>query len=175
MKRTIRMKQNFSFDREQVWLALTDSNLLGQWFMKNDFRPEINFEFTFRMVPQKGWDGITHCKIIEIAPLQKLVYTYKGSATGEKTLSCAGIHSETADKAAKGIFTELDTILSFTLTPICGGTNLFMEHSGFQGFKLVLISFVFGMGWKKQMKKLGTLLEKLEREKPITKKISLED
>ena len=150
-----------------MWLALTDSQLLGKWFMENDFVPSINHEFSFRMTPQKGWDGITHCKVIEIEPMERIAYTYRGSASGEKTLSCAGIHSETADKAMKGIFTELDSVLRFTLTPVCGGTTLELEHSGFNGFKLVIVSLVFSMGWKKQIKKLRTLLERMGKDEPI--------
>ncbi|OYV87848.1 MAG: ATPase [Ignavibacteriae bacterium 37-53-5] len=170
MKRTVRMKRDLPYKSGQVWLALTDSGLLGKWFMENDFMPSIGREFTFRMAPQKGWDGITHCRVTELEPLQKVAYTYRGSASGEKTLACAGIHSETADKAAKGIFTELDTVLRFTLTPTCGGTTLSLEHSGFDGFKLIIISFVFGIGWKKQIKKLGALLERMDKEVPAARK-----
>lgn len=60
--------------------------------------------------------------------------------------------------------TELDTVLRFTLTATCGGTTLSLEHSGFDSFKLVIISFVFGIGWKKQMKKLGARIEKMDKE-----------
>jgi uncharacterized protein YndB with AHSA1/START domain len=168
MNRTIRIVSHLPYKAEQVWLALTDSIMLGKWFMDNDIKPELNYEFTFRMAPQKGWDGITHCRITEVEPLKKIAYTYRGEASGEKTLACAGIHSETMDKAAKGIFAELDTVLRFTLTPICGGTTLTMEHSGYRGLKLVIISYVMGIGWKKQLKKkLPFILEKLSMEESI--------
>jgi uncharacterized protein YndB with AHSA1/START domain len=161
MKRTIRIKINLPYSQEQVWQALTTPSSLGEWFMKNDFQPQIGHEFTFRMAPQKGWDGITYCKVLTINPLQNISFTYKGQATGEKTLACAGIHSEIADKAAKTFFTQLDTVVTFTLTPTCGGTLLELHHSGFSGLKLYLVSFVMAMGWKKQLrKKLPKLLEK---------------
>ena len=164
MKRTIHITSNLPYKTEQVWQALTDSKLLGKWFMENDFKPIMNQAFTFRMAPQKGWDGITYCKVIEIEPLKKLTYTYQGSATGEKTLACAGINSEMADSVGKGIFTELDTILSFTLTPVPEGTCLTLEHSGYKGLKLVIVSFVMGMGWKKQLhKKLPLVLEQMAK------------
>lgn len=165
MKRTIHITSNLQYKTEQVWQALTDSKLLGKWFMENDFKPGLNQEFTFRMAPQKGWNGITYCKITEIEPLKKLTYTYQGSATGEKALACAGINSEMADSVGKGIFTELDTILSFTLTPTSNGTCLTMEHSGYKGLKLVIVSYVMGMGWKKQLhKKLPLVLEQIAKE-----------
>ena len=91
--------------------------------------------------------------------------TYQGFASGEKTLACAGIHSEIADSAAKGIFAELDTVLEFTLEPTCGGTILNMEQSGYKGLKMVIVSLVMGMGWKKQLfKKLPVVLEKMKKE-----------
>lgn len=165
MKRTIRIKQELPYKPEQVWLALTDSKLLGKWFMENDIKPIANHEFTFHMAPQKGWDGITYCKVIEVEQEKYISYTYQGEASGEKTLSCAGIHSDVADKAAKGIFTKLNTVLSFKLIPNSGGTILELEHSGFSGLKLVIVSFVMGMGWKKQVeKKLPNLLEKMGKE-----------
>lgn len=168
MKRTIRLKSHLPYKFEYIWLALTDAKLLGKWFMENDIKPEINHEFTFRLAPQKGWNGITYCKVIEVEPMKHIAYTYQGLASGEKALACAGIHSEMADKVTKGIFTELDTVLSFTLIPTCGGTTLAMEHSGYKGFKLVIVSLIMEMGWKKQLrKKLPLVLEKIEKEENI--------
>lgn len=141
---------------------MTDSKLLGTWFMENDIEPKLYHYFTFRMAPQKGWDGITYCQVIAIEPNRHIAYTYRGEATGEKSLACAGIHSETADKLTKGIFTLLDTVLSFTLEPTCGGTILSIEHSGYRGLKLIIISLVMQMGWKKQLKKrLPKVLEQM--------------
>jgi len=165
MERAVRIKSYLPYTQEQVWRALTDAKLLGKWFMENDLTLALEQEFTFRMAPQKGWDGITYCTITALEPLKHIAYTYKGYASGEKTLACAGIHSETADRAVKGIFAQLDTVLSFKLTPICGGTTLEMEHTGFKGLKLVIVSFVMGMGWKKQLnKKLPLVLDKIAKE-----------
>ncbi len=162
MKRTIHRKQFLPYPTAQVWEALTDHNMLGKWFMENDIQPVVGHEFTFRMEPQKGWDGITYCTITDIDENKKIAYTYQGYASGEKTLACAGIHSELADSAAKGIFAELDTLLEFSLEPTCGGTILKMEQSGYKGLKMVIVSFVMGMGWKKQLgRKLPSVLEKM--------------
>jgi Uncharacterized conserved protein len=162
MKRTIKLKTVLPYSLDKVWQALTDAKLLGHWFMENDIKPEANHYFTFRMAPQKGWDGITHCKIRAIEPLKYISYSYKGEATGEKALACAGIHSDTADKVTKGIFTKLDTVLSFTLEPTCDGTILSMEHSGYKGLKLVIVSLIMQLGWKKQLrKKLPKVLEQM--------------
>jgi len=162
MTRTIRLKTVLPHSQEKVWKALTEPKWLGNWFMENNIEPVEGHYFTFRMKPQKGWDGITHCEIIKVIPQKFISYTYSGEATGEKALACAGIHSETADKLTKGIFTKLDTVLSFTLEPVSGGTLLTMEHSGFKGLKLALISLIMQMGWKKQLrKKLPKVLERM--------------
>lgn len=165
MQRTIKLKQCFAYPPLLVWEAITDPKLLGKWFMQNDFKPVIGHEFTFRMAAQKGWDGITYCKVTELEPMHKIAYTYRGSASGEKTLACAGIHSDKADAIGKGIFTELDTVLKFTIETTCGGSCLTMEHSGYKGLKLIIVSFVMGMGWKKQLRKrLPLVLEQISKE-----------
>jgi uncharacterized protein YndB with AHSA1/START domain len=170
MERTIRLKSYLPYRPEMVWKALTDARTMGKWFMENDIKPLLGYEFTFKMAPQKGWDGITHCRIIELEPVQRIAYTYQGSASGEKTLACAGIHSEAADKVAKGIFTELDTVLRFTLETTCGGTLLKVEHSGYRGLKLVIVSLVMGWGWKKQLrKKLPLVLAQIANEEAADK------
>lgn len=165
MTRTIRLKTVLPYTQDIVWRALTEPKLLGSWFMGNNIEPTQGHYFTFRMKPQKGWDGITHCEITEVEPQKHIAYTYRGEATGEKALACAGIHSDKADKLTKGIFTRLDTFLSFTLEPTCGGTILHLEHSGYKGLKLVIISLIMQVGWKKQLtKKLPKVLERLTNE-----------
>lgn len=151
MQRTIIIKRQLPYPIEKVWKAIADGQILGKWFMPNDFEPIVGRDFTFSKPPQKGWDGITWCKVIDFQPSKTVAFTYRGEATGEKTLACAGVKSDTAVKAAKGIFTQLDTILRFTVEPSAGGTLVTLEHSGFKGFKLVIVSLVMGMGWKKIM------------------------
>lgn len=167
MRRTIKLKTVLPYQQSRIWQALTEPNLLGSWLMENDIKPRQGHCFTFRMKPQKGWDGVTHCQIIAIEPQRFISYTYRGQATGEKALACAGIHSPAADQLTKGIFTELDTVLSFRLEPTCGGTILSMEHSGYKGIKLVLISLIMQIGWRKQLKKkLPKVLEQIPDKQP---------
>src|SRR5258708_3516870 len=118
MQRTIRLEQILPHSPEVVWHALTDQRILSSWFMDNDFEPQLHQQFTFRMKPQRGWDGLTHCEVIDMVPDQRIAYTYRGEATGEKPLACAGINSPVAEEAVKGIFAQLDTVLRFTLTPV---------------------------------------------------------
>lgn len=165
MTRTIKPKTFLSYSQDKVWQASTDSKLLGSWFMENNIQLTLRHYFTFSMEPQKGWDGVTHCEITAVESRKHIAYTYRGEATVEKALACAGIHSDTADNLTKGIFTRLDTILSFTLEPTCGGTILYLKHAGYKGLKLVIISLIMQMGWEKQLvKKLPKVLERLTNE-----------
>jgi uncharacterized protein YndB with AHSA1/START domain len=182
MKRTIRIEKVLPHPVDRVWAALTDPRLLGSWLMENDFAPKLHHQFTFHMKPQRGWDGITHCEVIELDAPRRVAYTYRGEATGEKTLACAtsvGMVSENVDlklrkAAGRGVFTRLDTVLRFTLTPesSCDGTektHLLMEHEGFTGLKLVIVSVVMGMGWKKRViPRLESLLDRVGHGKART-------
>ena len=66
MQRRIRIQRVLPHPVSRVWQALTDRRTLGEWLMENDFSPVIGHQFTFRMKPQRGWDGITHCEVIEL-------------------------------------------------------------------------------------------------------------
>ncbi|MBA3871263.1 MAG: SRPBCC domain-containing protein [Anaerolineae bacterium] len=164
MERNIRLERLLPYPHEQVWQAISDQRILGSWFMPNDLVPKLGEAFTFQMKPQRGWDGLTYCEIIELEAGKRIAFTYQGEATGEKALACANIHSRNADKVGKSIFTKLDTVLSFTLTPeyTCGGveqTTLVMEHTGFKGPRLMVVSLIMGYGWGKVLRRLSSTLE----------------
>jgi uncharacterized protein YndB with AHSA1/START domain len=158
MTRTVRMERFYPYAPEQVWAALTDSDILASWLMRNDFAPTLGLAFNFRKDPQPGWDGFIHCEVIELEPQKRLAYTWRGQASGAKTMACAGIESEAAGKAVSGIMTSLDTVVRYTLHPENGGTRLAFEHSGFEGLKGLIVSFVMGMGWRKLLGKLDTAI-----------------
>lgn len=76
MTRTIKLKTVLPYSQDNVWQALTDRKVLGGWFMQNNIEPIQGHYFTFKMKPQKGWDGIAHCEITDIKPQEYLAYTY---------------------------------------------------------------------------------------------------
>jgi uncharacterized protein YndB with AHSA1/START domain len=100
---------------EIVWKALTSAELIGRWLMPNDFAPAVGRRFTFRTRPMGEWDGIVHCEVLELVPRSKLVYSWKGGSPNNTT------HG--------GV---LDTIVTWTLTPVAGGTRLRMVQAGFR-------------------------------------------
>jgi uncharacterized protein YndB with AHSA1/START domain len=93
----------------KVWRALTEPALLAEWLL-----PVIGFElepgaaFTFKTDPHPGWDGSVDCQILEVDPLRTLSYSW----------------------AVGGM--ALETVVTFTLTPIATGTRLTLVQSGFK-------------------------------------------
>jgi uncharacterized protein YndB with AHSA1/START domain len=93
----------------KVWRALTDPKLVGQLLMKTDMPAERGKAFTFRIDPMPYWDGIVHSEILELEPQKRLRYTWKGGPGSS----------------------PLDTVVTWTLVAVDGGTRLELEHSGF--------------------------------------------
>jgi uncharacterized protein YndB with AHSA1/START domain len=96
----------------KVWRALTQAPLVAEWLMQNDFQPVLGHRFQFRSQPVNGWNGVTDCEVLEIEPEARLVYSW--NASGEQ--------------APYGI----KSVVTWTLTPVEGGTLLRMEHDGFR-------------------------------------------
>ncbi|MFL6446850.1 MAG: SRPBCC family protein [Bryobacteraceae bacterium] len=91
---------------EKVWRALTESPLVAQWLLKNDFELVVGRKFQFRSEPMPKWDGVIDCEVLVVEPLKRLSYSW-GSL-------------------------GLDSVVLWTLTPAEGGTHVRMEHSGFR-------------------------------------------
>jgi uncharacterized protein YndB with AHSA1/START domain len=103
--RTLVLERVFPHPPEKLWRALTESPLLAQWLLQNNFEPAVGHKFHFRRDPVPNWNGVIDCQVLSIEPLKRLSYTW--SAMG------------------------LNTVVLFILTPAEGGTHLRMEHSGF--------------------------------------------
>ena len=142
MKRSIRLERVYPHPIEHVWAALTDSRALATWLMENDFEPKLGHRFNFRMRPRPGFDGIVHCEVIEFESPRRIAYTWHGGpGQGKPRL--------------------LDTVVRFTLDSTNEGTRLVLEHTGFDGFKAVLLSFMLGSGWRTMMR--GALPDVISR------------
>jgi uncharacterized protein YndB with AHSA1/START domain len=98
---------------EKVWRALTQSDLIAEWLMRNDFEPRIGHRFSLRAAPVPGrWNGVFECEVVELELGARLAW--------RQTLS--------GEEKPNGI----DTLVAWTLTPEAGGTRLRLEHSGFR-------------------------------------------
>lgn len=67
----------------QVWKALTVSDLLEQWIWTNDFKPVVGHTFQFKSEPNEYWDGIVNGEVLEVDEPKKLSYTW--ASAGETT------------------------------------------------------------------------------------------
>ncbi|HEX6536448.1 MAG TPA: SRPBCC domain-containing protein [Gemmatimonadaceae bacterium] len=101
--------------REKIWRALTESALIDEWLMQNDFRPVPGHRFTFQAQPMGDWNGIVDCEVLEVTPPERLRYSWRG---GSRTNPVHG--------------TALDSVVTWTLTPVAGGTLVRMVHDGFR-------------------------------------------
>jgi uncharacterized protein YndB with AHSA1/START domain len=103
--RTLVIERVFAHPPEKLWRALTESPLLAQWLMNNDFEPAPGRKFQFRSQPVPNWNGLIDCEVLAIEPLKRLSYTWGTMG--------------------------MESVVAWTLTPVESGTHLRMEHSGF--------------------------------------------
>ena len=104
--RSVIVERQMPHAPEKVWRALTQGALIEEWLMKNDFQPVVGHKFTFRSEPMPQWDGVIEAEVTEVESHTRLSYTW--SALG------------------------LQSVVTWTLTPVAGGTHLRMEQSGFR-------------------------------------------
>ena len=130
---------SFEFDLHhspaKVWRALTDPALLAEWLLPVfDLELEPGAAFTFKTQPHPGWDGSVNCRFLEIEPQRKLSYRW--------------------------VVVDMDTVVTFTLTPTASGTRLSLVQSGFRPDQ----KQNFGgarYGWRLMGGKLVDLLERI--------------
>lgn len=141
MTKTIRHQFYFEQPPEVVWAYLTQPELMALWLMKSNFKLEMGYEFQFRTgpMPQLNIDGIFHCKVLEIIPCKKLVYSWQcGPGDGK---------------------IELDSLVVWQLNSRDNGTELLLEHSGFREIADLDLYNGFNEGWVKNVQKIMDLLK----------------
>ncbi|MEO0649743.1 MAG: SRPBCC domain-containing protein [Planctomycetota bacterium] len=133
---TLRLERTYPHPPALLWRALTDSELLGQWLMPNDFQAEVGHRFTFRTDPGPGFDGIVRCEVLELEPERLLAISWVGG--------------------------PVDTVVRFQLEAVAGGARLQVEQSGFRGLKAWIVSRIFAIGNRTLYgKRLPALLDSL--------------
>ena len=110
--RAVVVERRVPHSLDKVWRALTQSPLLEDWLMSNDFEPRVGHRFTFRMPGMPGWNGVTDCEVLSVVPNAELSYTW--NASGEEAV------------------TGIKTIVKWTLQALDGGVLVRMEQSGFR-------------------------------------------
>jgi uncharacterized protein YndB with AHSA1/START domain len=95
----------------KVWRALTDPVLLTEWLLPvvgAKLALEPGATFTLKTDPYPPWDGTVACRMVEVEAQTRLSYAWVVGAM------------------------ELDTVVTFTLTPTESGTRLTLVQSGFK-------------------------------------------
>lgn len=125
---------------EKVWRALTESGLIEQWLLKNDFSPSVGHRFTLHGTPVPGWSGITNCEVVAVDAPRLLAYRW-----GDGSESVSGLR----------------TLVTWTLTPRDGGTLVRMEQSGFGAVTDLSYSRIGGR-WPRWLERLEQAARDLE-------------
>ena len=121
--------------QQKVWRALTDPVLLAQWLLPVlDLHLEPGAAFRFQAPPQPGWDGTVNCRLLEIDAPKKLAWAW---AVG-----------------------DIDTVVTFTLTPTPSGTRLSLVQSGFKAHQKQNFAGA-RYGWKTMGGKLAEALARI--------------
>ena len=120
MKREIRFTATYPHPVEKVWRALTDPHAIAEWMMDNDFEPRVGHEFTLRTDPAPGFDGIVHCRVLELDAPRAMAWSWRGG--------------------------PVDTVVRFSLEPVGGATRLLLVQTGFEGLRAVLVSRILESG-----------------------------
>jgi len=130
---------------EAIWKALTNGELIGRWIMvPTGFEPVKDTRFTFQTTPAGAWDGVIHCQVLEVIPNERLIYAWKGGHV-----------------ANIGYGSPLDTVVTWTLSRVEGGTRLRLVHSGFIAPTNDSAFKTMSGGWTKVVQKLGAVAGEL--------------
>ncbi|MEO6150959.1 MAG: SRPBCC domain-containing protein [Mucilaginibacter sp.] len=140
MAKIIKHQFFFAHPAETVWDYLTNSELIAQWLMKNDFKLILGHDFTFRTtpVPAIDFDGIFYCTVLEIVHLKSLSYSWNcGPGNAEITL---------------------ESVVTWNLLSKEKGTEVILEHRGFaKKTNLDMYSRLLH-GWVEKLAKINELL-----------------
>ena len=112
--RSIVVEKVLAYAPQRIWQTLTRSDRIAKWLMPNDFEAEVGRRFTFRTRPIGDWDGVVRCEVLECDPPRLLRYSWIGGSDSNPAHG-SRLHSE----------------VTWTLTPVEGGTHVKMVHDGF--------------------------------------------
>ncbi|MBP7644401.1 MAG: SRPBCC domain-containing protein [Saprospiraceae bacterium] len=115
-------------DVKDVWLAITDRDLMAQWYFNlKEFKAQVGFTFEFLGGPEDGIKYNHLCEITELIHEEKLSYSWRYEGY------------------------DGNTIVTFSLIPVENGkTRLHFSHSGLSSFPPSNPDFALGNfkeGW----------------------------
>jgi uncharacterized protein YndB with AHSA1/START domain len=135
--RTVIVERDIAHPPEKIWRALTQPHLIEEWLMKGDIAPVAGHKFNL----SGEWGGVVDCEVIDVEPNEMLSYSWNFA------------HDDPAF--------NLESVVTFTLTPSSAGTLLRMEQAGFRPDQ----KQAFGgakAGWQQFFGKLEQLLTTID-------------
>ena len=130
---------------QTIWMTLTTGELMGRWLMApTGFEPVEGKRFTFQTKAAGAWDGVIHCEVLEAIPNQRLAYAWRSG-----------------DEANVGYGAPLDTVVTWTLTVVEGGTRLRLVHAGFVTPGNDSAFQTMSDGWQKVIQNVGHIAGEL--------------
>jgi uncharacterized protein YndB with AHSA1/START domain len=135
--RSVVVEREFPCPPDKLWRALTQPHLIAEWLMQNDFVPAVGHRFKLR----GDWGGVLDCEVLAIEPEKSLSYTWNLA------------HADAAY--------NLQSVVTFTLTPTPAGTHLRVEQTGFRPEQ----TQAFGgarAGWQKFLGNLEQVLARTD-------------
>jgi uncharacterized protein YndB with AHSA1/START domain len=69
--RSVVVEREIAYPPEKIWRALTEPHLIEEWLMKNDFKPAVDHQFSFRA----DW-GAVDCQVLAVEPNRTLSYSW---------------------------------------------------------------------------------------------------
>ncbi|TCN32425.1 SRPBCC family protein [Sinorhizobium americanum] len=135
--RTVVVERDIPHPPEKIWRALTQSHLVEEWLMKNDFQAVVGHRFNLR----GEWGGVLDCEVLAVEPNRRLTYTWNFA------------HEDAAF--------DLKSVVTFILTPTTTGTQLRMEQSGFRPEQRQALGGAKA-GWQQFLANLEQVLARLD-------------
>jgi uncharacterized protein YndB with AHSA1/START domain len=127
--RSVIVEREIAQPAAKIWKALTQSHLISEWLMNNDFSPVVGHRFKLR----GEWGGVLDCEVLAIEPERSLSYSWDFDN----------------DDPAYG----LKSVVTYTLTPTSTGTHLRVEQAGFRPEQKQAYGGAHA-GWKQFLEKL---------------------
>ncbi|WFU44787.1 SRPBCC domain-containing protein [Bradyrhizobium sp. CB82] len=135
--RSVVVEREFAHPPQKLWRALTQPHLIAEWLMKNDFLPEVGHRFNLT----GEWGGVLDCEVLTVEPNKVLSYTWNFA------------HQDAAY--------NLESVVTFILTPTQGGTLLRVEQVGFRPDQKQAYGGAHA-GWKQFLAKLEEILPRAD-------------
>lgn len=138
----IMIDEGFPHAPDTIWKTLTSAELMGRWIgmVPTGFEPVVGNRFAYRTTGAGQWDGTIQCEVLEVIPNERFVYSWRGG-----------------HESNVGYGAPLDTLVTFTLEKVEGGTRLRLVHTGFVLPRNETAYRGMSGGWPQVLSRIGAI------------------